>query len=238
MAHRRTWALIGVLSVVAALLVSLSTTPAYAASGCSGAGHWFAGYTSDLHIDYGTQAQIVTQQTSLCTGSTASTDATEWVMLNSNDYNQYVQTGYYRDRTTSVPYFWAESYIVGQPYQFYVDYNDPAPAIGSTHTYTVQYNASMGAEISGFDYTALIQTSVPFGTGVWSTRGHQYLGEIHDAGTDIYGNASNPVNFYYLAVQQPYHTCCQVVTQNLSPARDLSKFSVSPVGYAAFSTHD
>ncbi len=238
--------LVGYLSslVLALTFVAAWTAaPASAATGCAGYNVTFAGWWGNytyLNTDYGSQAHITTRSTHFCTGtgSGTNTTASEWAMLGASTGGEYVQAGYYQDRTTGgIPYYFAESNVNGVDNQW-IDYDDPPPTLGSDHLYTVQYQASPNQEILGFDYTELINVVIPFGTGNWTYRQHLYLGEIHDNGSDIPGTSTSQVEYSYLAIQEPYHTCCQVVSQPLVIKHDLSKFHVSALAYGGFFSYD
>ncbi len=194
--------------------------------------------TQGLTSDYGTQAQILTRDATLCTGTgSAYSEAWQQVGLTADDSSEFVYTGYVKELGYSgLKYFVRYYFGSGAPQE--VLYAGAGPAYGSTHLYTVQYNASGDFEVAGFDFQAIASLGVPFGSGAWAYRLHEYGANSIYPQTDIFGTSANQVTTTQLKVQQPFHTCCDAVTQHLIPQVTLSKFSLSGIALDAFSSHD
>ena len=232
-------------SLAAVVLPVALASGASAAGACQGISNYHAGYRTaggQTNIaDYGTQAQISTRPANVCTASFFASRSRQYVALTSGDANrsQFLEAGYIRVADgPAYPVYYVSGYVSGQNHN-YLDYQEPGPAYGSTHIYTVQYNASMGVEVAGYDYTALISITIPFGSGVWTNRAHEYAAGTDNETTDIPGSAGATVTTSQLKVQQPFHVCCDAISQNLSlrlPTQ--ARYNVTGIAFNAFNTND
>ena len=235
--RQRTRSLLATAVLMGGLVVALDAGPAQANGQCSvsaGIGH--AGYASNgLTTDYGSQAQIVTRDALLCYGSNNSKSGGQ-VTLTSSSKAQYVSAGYEKVAGTPGYSYFVRSCIgsslCGTSETLWTG---SYPALGSTHTYTVQYQASYSREVAGFDLTGVAYAYPNYGSSDWSAgRRHYYGADADVGGTDAPGTSASPMTVQQLKVQQAYHNCCDAVSQNLSVDLNIADASVTGIAFNAF----
>jgi hypothetical protein len=196
------------------------------------------------NLNYGTQASIVTNYADLC--SSAGSKSFSYVGLDQAILGGgYIYVGYVIDggvsqtltaNLTDTPLYFSKVFSPGYTHSYRLALT--GPAIGSTHLYTVQYIASAHHSIFGYDYTEMAHTNFDLNSDWSGGRHNLYRSEVTASGSDVTGSSGSPTRFSNLAVQQPFHNCCQTTPPTLYySGPTTSRFHTGAVASNRFDTY-
>lgn len=195
------WSSLLVISLISLFFAPTDSHSAFAAGNCVSDPNTYAAFDGQNAFigGYGAMADIMTENSACCTGSSNSANTiSAWALtVSNNDAYEYAQAGYLkRFGVDSTPYAFSE-YRESESYNFvrHIWVSLGTLRDGYNWEYKTYYDTNASEEamvVNGVNLSRTNFNPYDLWAGPW---GQEWDGEVHDSGDEVPGTSSAPAKF-------------------------------------------